>query len=86
MANKVTTFQRIDNHHEVLAYNPQWGSFNMTLNNTRNPHDIRFADVKRGDLLLCSRIVSENDLEYVIEEYLTLENIKKQFAASQKQK
>ena len=41
---------------EVLAYNPQWGSFMMTKFNTSHTNDIRFSDVQRGDLLLCKRI------------------------------
>lgn len=73
-------------YHEVLAYNPQWGSFLMTPANTKKAHDIRFADAKRGDLLLCKRIERVADVEYSIEKYLTLENIERQFVASQKQK
>ena len=73
-------------YHEVLAYNPQWGSFIMTPANTKKAHDIRFADAKRGDLLLCTRIEDGNDVSYVIDEYLTLQKIAKEFTESQKQK
>lgn len=86
LANTLRTFTQMDDTREVLAYNPQWGSFLMTPANTKKAHDIRFADAKRGDLLLCKRIERVADVEYSIEKYLTLENIERQFVASQKQK
>ena len=73
-------------YHEVSAYNPQWGQFTMGPDNTKSAWDIRFADAKRGDLLLCTRIEDGNDVSYVVDEYLTLQKIAKEFTESQKQK
>lgn len=73
-------------YHEVSAYNPQWGQFTMGPDNTKSAWDIRFADAKRGDLLLCTRIEDGNDVRYVVDEYLTLQKIAKEFTESQKQK
>lgn len=86
LANTLRTFKQMDDTREVLAYNQQWGSFKMTKFNTDHTDDIRFSDVQRGDLLLCKRIERVDRVKYSIEKYLTLEDIKRQFVASQKQK
>lgn len=76
----------------ILAYNPDWGEFEIPFNSycylpINAPY--KFASIKPGDKLLCGRTMKKNQAggyttTYGIKEYLTIDKIKSDFAASMK--
>lgn len=74
-------------YYKVLAYNPVWGEFAMTPDNTANEYDVKFGDCKRGDVLLCSRVEHDGgNKEYFVKEFKTIEALKQEFVSKQFQK
>ena len=72
----------------VLAYNPNWGEFEIPFNRCCGPINgsHKFYGLEPGDKLVCWRKMTANQAgghttTYGIKEYLTISEIKSAFAA-----
>lgn len=71
----------------ILAYNTLWGEFEISIpKDNYSPFAMKFQNCKRGDIIMCScrQLGQGPDMCcYDIDEFVTLEQIKNNFATQQ---